>query len=248
MTTTFTRSSGRRAAINGLAVVGFIALLATGVSLAIYSARFLPKAATGINAAAVYLSSLFTPHTADNLEVVPQSVSFGDTGLIATSTTATTTTTTVPATVPSRPVTAGTQTTNVYPAGAAAALYGQSDLTVSAATTGYLTSDSTTSFVASPTVPVNMKPAIKFTVANAGTNVSGAWAFTANLPTDPSFLFSSAKQESLLPGDRIDYVLGFDRPSSGNGKLITVTLDSGSDVNESSESNNVIVRSIDIQN
>jgi hypothetical protein len=62
-TTTTTRNPARHAAINGLAIVGFIALLVAGIALAIYSARFLPKTASRIGAAAVSLSSVFTHDT-----------------------------------------------------------------------------------------------------------------------------------------------------------------------------------------
>ena len=59
----------RKAAINGLAVVGFVALIVAGLSLAVYSVRFVPTVVNSIGAAAVYLGSKFSP--APDLSVIP---------------------------------------------------------------------------------------------------------------------------------------------------------------------------------
>ncbi len=56
MTTTVNRNPGRRAAVNALAVVGFLALLAAGIALAIYSASYFPKIASRLGGAAVSLN------------------------------------------------------------------------------------------------------------------------------------------------------------------------------------------------
>ena len=45
----------RQAIINGLAVFGFIALIATGIWLAVYSTRFVPTVISRVGGAAVYL-------------------------------------------------------------------------------------------------------------------------------------------------------------------------------------------------
>src|SRR3989344_3436924 len=45
----------RQAAINGLAVVGFIALVGAGIWFAVYSTRFVPTVVNNLGAAAVYL-------------------------------------------------------------------------------------------------------------------------------------------------------------------------------------------------
>ena len=51
----------RQAIINGLAVFGFIALIATGIWLAVYSTRFVPAVVSRVGGAAVYLGSVLTP-------------------------------------------------------------------------------------------------------------------------------------------------------------------------------------------
>ena len=231
----------RRAAVAGLAVVGFFALVFIGMVLAIYAARFVPKAANGLSSAAVYLGSIFTPAQDATLEPVQTTVPF-DNGLVAT-TTATTSVaaaTTTAATPVTHPATvAGTPTTIVVPTGgtAPAALYGLSDLTVDITAVGYLTSNDTSTFVASTVVPDGKRGAVKFTVRNAGTNSTGNWTFDAKLPTTGSdYTYHSNSQKSLLPGDRIDFVLGFDHADDGD-QTVTVTVDPNNRVNESNERN-----------
>ncbi|KND49761.1 MAG: hypothetical protein AB203_01585 [Parcubacteria bacterium C7867-008] len=249
--TTITRDPRRLYAIQALAVVGFITLIIMGIVLAIYTARFVPDAVNRVGSAAVYLSQVFSPSDDENLTVVPQ-IPFEN--VVASTTTATTTipatpvATVIPGGATPAAVNPGPRTTTTYPVGAGsnAPLSGKSDLTVSITQTGYLTSDSTDSFISSKSVPDNKNAAVKFTVTNTGTNTTGAWEFRAELPTTSSYTFNSASQQSLRPGEKIDYVLGFDRARSGD-RTITITVDSGSDVNESNEGNNSDSESITIK-
>lgn len=239
MTTTIKRTPNRQAALTGLAVVGFITLIILGIMLAIYTARFVPVAASRVGSAAVYLSHVFSPAKDTDLQVVPQ-IPFDVATSTATSTVAASTTPAV--VIPAHPVTTtpGTPTQTTYPAGGTqttAPLYGKPDLQVTITQTGYLTTNNTNSFVSSKTVPNNERGAVKFTVTNMGTNVSGTWDFEAVLPTTSSYTFQSDTQESLRPGEKIDYVLGFDSARNGD-REITVTIDPDHHVSESNESNN----------
>ena len=63
--------SGPSSDINGLAVFGFIALIATGIWLAVYSTRFVPTIISRVGGAAVYLGSVLTPASEPTLSVVP---------------------------------------------------------------------------------------------------------------------------------------------------------------------------------
>jgi len=245
----------RRAAVAGLAVVGFFALVFIGMVLAIYAARFVPKAANGFSSAAVYLGSIFTPADGPSLEPVQTVVPF-DNGLVAT-TTATTTapavaTTTAVATAPATGVAThpGVPTTIKVPVGGTTGpvtLSGLPDLTVDITAVGYLNSSDTNSFIASTIVPDGKRGAAKFTVRNAGTNKTGAWTFDADLPTTGSgYTYHSSSQESLLPGDRVDFTLGFDDTDDGS-KTITVTVDPDRDISESNEGNNESDASIRIE-
>ena len=52
-------ASRRPAVVHSLAVVGFIALIGSGMWLAIYSTRYVPSVVTRLGSAAVYLGSVF---------------------------------------------------------------------------------------------------------------------------------------------------------------------------------------------
>ncbi len=201
--------------IHGLAIVGFVAVVGAGMALAVFGARYVPKAVQGISAAAVSLVSVFVP--ADEPAAEP----------VATSTPATTTepvaTTTTP--VAPRPH----EVANVYPSGeafpSADALYGNPDLTVSVETVGYLTK-SNGAFVATTTIPSGARRAVvKFIIQNRGTNVAAAgWRFSASLPSKATPTFRSDQQEALLPGERIEYTLGFERPIVGKNQIVSITV------------------------
>lgn len=252
MTSSPTPSPVRRVAINALALVGFVVLIIIGMTLAIYAASFVPKAVTRLNSAAVYLSSIFVSADKPGLQVVTPGteVPFGETPGAGISTT--TAATSTPAT-PAKPVattpTQGTQTTTVYPTGGTATptLYGLSDLSVTIVSTGYLTTNDTASFVASKTVPDGLRGAVKFSVKNIGTNTSGRFTFKAVLPTSSTYTFNSGLQDALLPGEHIDYVLGFDRARTGEDREIAITVDATHEIVESNENNNQATATVEIK-
>lgn len=238
-------SSAREAAIKSLAVVGFIALVGAGIWLAIYSTRFVPAAVDRIGAAAVYLGSVFTRDNDPGLTVVPTpsattTIPFGN----ATSTAATSTKPT------GGTPTAGSQTSTTVQItgtiGAPTNLYGLPDLSVRITAVGYLTTSSADSFVESSSVPRGERPAVKFTVTNFGTNRAGAWRFEAELPTRRSFTYRSPSQQSLNPGESIEYTLGFDQPDRGADQEILIRLDQDGAVEESNEGNNRATASVDV--
>lgn len=248
--TTQTTSPTRRVAINALAVVGFVVLIILGMALAVYAATFVPKAITRLGGAAVYLSSIFVPaEEPAKLEVVTPGmvVPFPDAPAVAS----TSTPAVAPAPAPATVITPGTQTTTTYPVGVVpaqpAVLSGLPDLTVTIVATGYLTSTDTSTFVKSDTVPDGLRGAVKFTISNIGTNASGRFDFDATLPTTRSYTFTSDYQDSLLPGEKIDYVLGFDRARSGDERTITITVDENDKVKESSNSNNSDSKTVKIK-
>ena len=181
----------RRAAIHGLAVVGFVTLIALGISLAVYSARYVPGTVGRVGAAAVSLSQIFTGVPTPSLSVVPTA----STTIPFDTASATTPTSTSQATSSARAPrsvtpTAGAKTSGTYQlGGGASALSGLPDLTVTINAVGYLTSTSTSSFVATTTVPYGENPAVKFTVKNIGTNVAGPWRFSASIPTSSDSIY-----------------------------------------------------------
>lgn len=249
-TTTIKTTSGksRQAAITSLAIVGFIVLVILGMALAIYAARFVPAAASRIGSAAVYLSSqVFSPEEDTDLVVVPpaETVPFGD-DVVAT-TTATTTVATPDTTTPTpRP---GTPVTTVVPVQVPASTNysGLPDLVIESITTGYLSSSNTSSFRASDEVPDGERGAVKFVIANRGTNVSERFDFEVELPTTRSYTYNSKTQQTLRPNERIEYVLGFDQAREGSNRSITIDVDPDNDVRESNENNNDRSVTIDIE-
>jgi hypothetical protein len=239
--TTQNQSQGRRAAVNALAVVGFIALVLVGVLLAVYTARKLPELSSRLGGASVSLSSIFHRNGDEpelNVVTSTTTIPFDD----ATTTPATTTTPAKPAVRPGTP----SYITVTVPK--PVSLYGDPDLTVRITDVGYLRRDGDTdTFVSSHNVPRGKDSAVKFTVTNVGTNRSGSWKFEADVPTSPSQDFTSPTQDSLGPGDRVDYVLGFEKGRRGDDREITITVDSKDTVDESNERNNEDSETIDIE-
>lgn len=232
----------RRIIMNTLATAGFIALVAASMWLAVYSTRYVPSVANRLGAAAVYLGSIFTPALEPSLSVIP----------IATSTLSTSVASTTPvASAPTKSVvpTAGPKTSSVIQIGGATTttpLSGLPDLVVHINAVGYLASSSPDSFVASSTSPSGNRPAVNFTIKNIGTNVSGTWRFSATIPTWPSYLFFSQPQQSLSPGDSIDYTLGFDQASRGIDQTISVTANFDRMVTESNFTNDNAIAKLTI--
>lgn len=248
-----TQSSSRQSAVNALAIVGFIVLIIIGMALAIYAARFVPGAVSRIGSAAVYLSSeVFAPTGEADLEVVPpvETIPFGDDLVVATSTENATSTTdgtpTTPATTNPRP---GTPVTTVVPVQVPASTNysGLPDLVIENIITGYLSSSNTSSFRASSRVPDGERGAFKFTVVNRGTNISDRFEFEVKLPTTRTYTYTSKSQQALRPGERIEYVMGFDQTKEGENRTITIEVDPDNDIRESNENNNDKSITIDIE-
>ena len=247
-------STTRQTVINGLAIAGFIALIILGIWLAVYSTRYVPKVVNRIGAAAVYLGSVFTPADEPSLSVVPvptasTTIPFGTPA--TTTPVATTPTPTTPKPKPATvPVTAGPATSGTYPMGGTTpspvAPSGLPDFIVTINTVGYLATTSADSFIASSTVPAGSRPAVRFTIKNVGTNVTGSWRFSASIPTQSAYIYQSQPQQALMPGDSIDYTLGFDQANRGSGQMISITANFDNAVAESNASNNSAAASITI--
>jgi hypothetical protein len=116
-------------------------------------------------------------------------------------------------------------------------LYGLPDLVVNITGVGYLATSSATSFVPATVVPAGSRPAVEFTIKNIGTNATGSWNFSAQIPTSTNYLYTSIPQQSLNPGDSIDYTLGFDQAIDGSNQTITIRANASNAVVESNTSN-----------
>ncbi len=233
----------RQVAITALAVVGFIALIAASMWLAVYATRFVPEVVGRIGSAAVYLSSVFTPGEGPTLSVVPPTPLASTTipfGTASSSGSTTASSTTPKGTVP-KPIatTPGEKTSTTYQiSGATSTLHGLPDFVTTIRAVGYLSTTATDSFVASSTVPAGSRPAVHFIIKNVGTNASGSWRFSASIPAQTAFIYQSQFQQSLNPGDGIEYTLGFDQASAGTDKMISITANFDRSVAESNPDNN----------
>lgn len=249
---TITTTTRRRAGATtiALAVVGFITLIVLGIILAVYAARYVPRAASRVaSTASAYLS--FHKVTPPSLQVITASSTETVVPFVTATSTASTTAIasgeTPVATHSATPVpAAGTKTTTVRGA-TAPVLYGLPDLQVQIEAVGYRTGSSDDTFVASDSVSNDNDVAVKFVILNTGTNASGAFRFTADIPTTSNSEFDSDAQQSLNPGERIEYLLAFDHADTGS-QDITVTVDPDHAITESNENNNSVSRSIDITN
>lgn len=251
--------TARAGVVTSLAVVGFVTLIGFGIWSAVYSTRFVPGivntissaavySADRIGSAAVYLGSVFTPASEPSLSVVPTAsttIPFGEATTTATSAEPVAATTSKPV-VP----TAGTPTTSTTQIGGSVSgttpLSGLPDLLVTINKVGYLATTSASSFVASSTIPAGSRPAVTFTIKNIGTNATGAWYFSASIPTQTAYVYQSQAQQNLNPGDSIEYTLGFDQATQGAGKIITITANYNHAIAESISTNSVASTTVTI--
>lgn len=87
--------------------------------------------------------------------------------------------------------------------------------------------------------------AVRFLVENLGTKETGSWYFNAVLPTYPSYIYSANSQVSLLPGERIEFTLGFDSVEKKDGNIVVINVDPANSIFEVSEENNIAKITID---
>ncbi|MFA5744676.1 MAG: hypothetical protein WC887_00430 [Candidatus Paceibacterota bacterium] len=243
--TSFENNTSRQSAINGLAIVGFIVLVAGGLWLAVYSTRFVPAVVNGTGAAAVYLVSFFTPES--NLSVVPTPLSttlfFGEASstisMTATSTPEKIAASSTPIQwVPKAPVTISNN-----PAPAVPNYYGSPDLSVIIEGIGYMNGDI---LISTTTIPARAQIGVKFRVTNIGTNVSGPWAMNIAIPTGGASASQTFTQESLVPSQPSEYIVRFDNVASGADRQIVITLDPNHQLKELRTDNNSISAKVTI--
>lgn len=238
------QSQTRKAAVGGLAVVGFVALILIGIATAIYAATFIPKALSRLGSANVFLST--QDGNEDGL-VVANPNGPTDQGAAPTSVPLSGATTTAPApsyTPPAQPTPTYTAPRPTYTSPTPTyqvitpTYSGRADLVTTINSVGYLRrSGDTSSYIVADTVPSGYQGAVRFTIANRGGNTTGSWTFEAKLPSDSDSTYRSSSQRSLKPGDSLVFTLGFDGSDSGRS-TIRIEADQNDRVDESNESNN----------
>ena len=248
--TTIETKTGRSPATSALALVCVIALILLGMALAVYAVRFLPSAMSGLGEAAVSLSRVFTPGNEGDVEVIDQPATPREPGLVVTipigeptapaSDAPATPTTPAPTyvpptyTVPTRPVVVPVPST-----GGASTGYGSPDLRVEILEVGYVTRDGDSStFRASSRVPRGEQGAVRFRLANIGTNSCGAYEYEVTVKNDDNRTdTATGRAPALGAGQSVVTYAYFDARVSGDVE-IDIEIDSDDDVRESNERNN----------
>ncbi len=115
---------------------------------------------------------------------------------------------------------------------------GIADLSVSMTNVGYL-DPVTGAFVSSPTVTGDQIAAVKFLVKNKGDKNTGAWDFTAALPSKTHPTYTAINMNNIGPGDSIEFTLGFADINDARNNVVTITVDSTNKVKEITAANNV---------
>jgi subtilase family serine protease len=79
---------------------------------------------------------------------------------------------------------------------------------------------------------------VQFIIKNTGTNATGSWRFSAVIPTETAYVYQSVPQQSLNPGESIEYTLGFDQAKAGANQTISINVNFDHSVAESDTTNN----------
>ncbi len=148
---------------------------------------------------------------------------------------------------PTTPATPGTETNTVISMGAPSNPYGKVDLDGKITQVGIIDSE-TGDFIATTTLSVVNKIAVKFVISNLGTKTAEGWSFNMVLPTTPQYIYHSNSQDNLRPGERIEYAIAFDKPKEGDNAEIILNVDPTRSIYESNEDNNIVKRIIEITN
>jgi hypothetical protein len=101
------------------------------------------------------------------------------------------------------------------------------------------------SFTATSTIKKTDRVAVRFEIINLGTKETGTWHFNSVLPTFPSHIYTSKSQQNLLPGDRIEFTIGFDSIRDIGDNQIVINVDPTNSVkNEVTKDNNIVKTTI----
>lgn len=229
----------KKATVNGLAAVGFIALLLGGVFLAIYAASYVPQTLSRLTGA-VFLSGE-KPTTATTTE---ETVQQPETPV----TTPKPTTPVVPATpvtptTPNTPVTGGPQVTPSQPrvVYTQPKLYGLPDLALVNTQSGYM---SGSTFVEADEVPRNRDAAVRFIIQNLGTNVVSNWGVRVKITGEDT---ATGIGGLLYPNGTQVFTLRITDPKKGETLRISIDIDYQDRIAESNENNNDETLRLDVR-
>jgi len=123
--------------------------------------------------------------------------------------------------------------------------YGKVDLKAEILEVGIIDEESNT-FVATSTLSVQNKLAVKFLISNVGTKTAEGWTFNAVLPTTPLYIYHSNNQENLKPGESMEYILAFNQPKKSDEATIIINADPTGSFFEPNEDDNIVKKIVTI--
>lgn len=140
--------------------------------------------------------------------------------------------------------TAGTPQTSRYPlppsSSGGTQPTGKANLVVRQIAVGYIDTANNTFIATTSPIAPDKRVAVKFEVKNEGGTTAPRWLFAAVLPTMPPHIFRSQLQQELNPGDRIEFVLAFDKVRADQDQVeVRINVDPENKVNESNEGDNM---------
>jgi len=160
----------------------------------------------------------------------------------ATSTQKTTTSATDSPAVTGGGITPGDRTEQTYTIGRPQAVNpsGKPDLGGKVLQIGIL-DKTANAFISTSSIKSTDRAAVRFEIMNYGDNKVDGWSFNAVLPTYPSNIFHSDTQQALLPGEKIEFTLGFNQlDTTISTSTIIITIDPSNSIFEKDEENNLL--------
>ena len=230
----------KKAAMNGLAVVGFGALIIAGIFLAIYAARYVPETLSRLSSAVILSSDEgTTTNEEEPADETPASTDDEEEPVKEDSSTDE-----EPA-KPTTPSTGGPQVvapqvpryyTNQPQ------LYGLADLVIVNEKIGYMRGST---FVEDNEAPDNRDVAVRFSVQNLGTNIANGWRVRIDVEGERPVTGNGG---SLMPNGIQNFTVLIENPEEGENLEVEIEADYEDDLNESNERNNDETLDIDIDN
>ena len=106
--------------------------------------------------------------------------------------------------------------------------------------------DNANNFVPTTSFHSYDRVAVQFKVVNTGSTASGPWSFRIEMTGNPLKTYTSNEQS--VPGNStLTYIVGVSNPQIGYNN-INIILDSGNNVSESNEGNNVLSTNFNVSN
>jgi|CXWL01.1.fsa_nt_gi hypothetical protein len=231
------RGSATKATVNGLAIVGFAALILGGVFLAVYAASYVPQALSRLTGAVILSNE--EPTNPETQIPAPAPT----TPTVVTPSTDEEDTDDEDVVEPETPRTGGPLLVPAPPRVTyqPPAYYGLPDLALVNVRAGYMRGST---FVEDNDVPANRDAAVRFIVQNIGTNTVSDFRIKLEIENEDDAIGIGGL---LYPNGTQLFILRITNPEEGEELDISIDVDYQNRIAEKSESNNDKSVSLDIQ-